>query len=154
MQKAASKKPVRGRESAAPVQPVLDINSVIEKLKLPGVDVPSLVESRRKDVEALLDANEKAYEAIETLNRRQANLLAASLKEWNDGARELLTSGNAQTAASRTATRVQQAVSQAMYGMRELAELAAKSYEEVADILNKRANCGLEEFRLSLKKAA
>jgi len=153
MQKAtASKRPVRARSDVVATPPAIDVRKILEKLKLPGIDVNGLVEARRKDVEALLAANQKAYQALDSLNRRQSEVLTAAMIGWNEGARELLTAGSAQTAASRSAERAKQAFSQAMADMRELADLAAKSTEEVTSILNKRMNDGLDEFRRSLKK--
>ena len=54
---------------------------MLESFKLPGVDMTSLLEARRKDVEALAEANTLAYEGMQALVRKQTEMLNASARE-------------------------------------------------------------------------
>jgi hypothetical protein len=56
---------------------------VFESLKLLGIDTRKLLESGRKDIEALLETNEKVFMGAEALTRKQADLLGELAKEWH-----------------------------------------------------------------------
>ena len=47
---------------ATPFNPLTDFTKMLEKFNFPGVDSTSITESRRKDMEALTEANRLAYE--------------------------------------------------------------------------------------------
>ena len=138
---------------ASPLLSKPDLRRLLEGLKLPGIDVQGLLESRGKDVEALLAANRKAMEGYQELARKQAELLAEAMRELQDGAREVLSPAAAPETLSRAATRAQKAFTQALADMRTLAEMAASSHQEVMSIVNQRIADGLRELRASLSKA-
>lgn len=130
-----------------------DIRAIMEQLAVPGLDIKHLIESSRKDVEALVAANERAYASIDTLVRRQAELLTKSMNEWQSGTKDLLTGkAMAKTAAERV-DQAQQALEQALGNMREMAEFVAKSHEEVTGILNRRFKESMEDFKARMKAA-
>jgi len=133
--------------------PLPDIRTIIEQLKVPGLDIKHVIESSRKDVEALVAANERAYGAIDTLVRRQADLLAKTMNEWQAGTKDLITGKAAAKSASRQVDQAQQALGRALGNMREMAEFVAKSQEEVAGILNNRIKESMEDFKTRLKSA-
>ena len=67
---------------ANPQMPIMDINQLMEQFKIPGVDVSAIMESRRKDIEALVAANRQAYEGMQKLGQRQAEMLRDAMAEW------------------------------------------------------------------------
>lgn len=138
-------------ESASILPPTLDIRKVIEQFKIPGLDMKTLLESSRKDVEAVVAANEHAYRAMDALVRRQAELVAATLGEWQNGTKDLLTGKSAAETAARQATQVQQNLERVLGNVREMAEFVAKSHEEVTGIINNRIKQGMEEFKERVK---
>ncbi len=75
-----------------PTSPITDISKMFEQLKLPGVDMSSIVESRRKDIEALAQANQVALKGVASIADKQAEFLqavmtdvAAKLKSASEG---------------------------------------------------------------------
>jgi phasin family protein len=132
--------------------PTLDIRKLLEKLKLPGVDVQALIDSSRKDLETLKAANEQAYVGYQALTRRQGEILAEAMQEWQAGAQQLLSAKGAPELANITSSRAQHAFGQALANMREMAEMAARSHEQVIGIVNKRVHEGLDGIREQLNK--
>lgn len=130
--------------------PKLDLRSLLERLKIPEIDAKTLIEGRRKDIEALLTANEKAFAAFEALTRKQAELLSEVMKEWQAGARDFVAHTGAADKVNQTAAHAQKVFTQALAAMKEMAEIASKSTQEVVTILNQRYHAGLEEIRTSL----
>ena len=55
--------------------PFMDISKLMEQFKIPGVDLGAVVEARRKDIEALTQANQQAYQGMQALAQRQAEIL-------------------------------------------------------------------------------
>ena len=55
--------------------PFGDFTKMIQQFKVPGFDVAPIIESRRKDMEALVQANKAAYEGMQALARKQTEIL-------------------------------------------------------------------------------
>ena len=65
-----------------------DLGKLVEKFKLPGIDVEAIVESQKKDMEALAEANRQAYEGIKALAQRRNEILQEALVEWQDAMKD------------------------------------------------------------------
>lgn len=138
-------------EDATPARPaLLDISGALNQLKLPGIDISALIESRRKDVEAVLAANEQAYRGLEAVAKRQREMLTEAMKSLRSGAQETLTTPGAAAKAGRIAGQAQQALGQALADMKELAELSARSQQQVVQTLGKRLREGINEASTQL----
>ena len=75
--------------------PFPDINQLLAQFKLPGVDVNALIEGRRKDIEAVAAANRHAYEGMQLLAQRQAEMLREAIAEWQQAASQAMSSQGA-----------------------------------------------------------
>ena len=137
---------------AKPKASALDIRGMLEKLKLPGVDVAGLVDSRRQDIEALIAANKKAYSGFEAVTRRQREMLAEAMKELQDNAKATLAADGAKKRVSLVAEHAKKALDQALADMKEIAELSATSQKHVMDTLTKRLRESLSETGKRLKR--
>src|SRR3954462_4321562 len=87
-----------------------DIGKLIEKFKVPGIDIAAIVEAQRKDMEALAEANRQAYEGIKALAQRRNEILQESLVEWQEAMKDA--DGKAALAKGAAAAKkgVQQAI--------------------------------------------
>lgn len=130
----------------------VDLKQLLENLKLPGVDAKVLLEGRRKDIEALLEANERAFVGVEALTRKQIETFSEIMHEWQQGTKDLLANEEGSKKAEHLTNQAQQAVSHALNHMIEMAEIAAQSNNEVRNILEVRYRNALTEFRDSLRK--
>ncbi|MBX3642390.1 MAG: TIGR01841 family phasin [Rubrivivax sp.] len=121
-----------------------DLGKLLGRFKLPGIDVAAIVESQRKDMQALADANRQAYEGIKALAERRNEMLKEAFIQWRDamkGAKgtELLT---------KQAELARQGVQDAIANVRELAQMEAQSRKEAWKIVQDR----FEENLANLKK--
>lgn len=143
----------RHAQSHAEVRhPKLDLQALLERFKLPGINADALIESRRKDIEALLAANERVFNGIEALSQKQIELLADVMKEWQESAKEAVAKSSGTDKVNQAVAHAQHAFSHALANMKDMADIAAKSHEDVLAILTKRYRDGVEEFRNSLQK--
>ncbi|MGE5546291.1 MAG: phasin family protein [Solirubrobacterales bacterium] len=124
-----------------------DISKLVGDLKVPGVDVETIVASQRKNFEALTQANKLAYEGLQAVVKRQAEILRQTMDEVAQVAKDITEPGTAQDKAAKQADMAKDAFERALGNMRELAEMMAKANTEAFDLLNKRFSQNMEEVR-------
>ncbi len=117
------------------------------KYKLPGVDMNAVVESQRKNLEALTNANRVAIEGVQAVAKRQAEILQETMDEASAAMDKLTKAGSPQDAAANQAEFAKSAFEKALGNMRELAELVAKSNTEATQTINSRISETLDEIK-------
>jgi phasin family protein len=127
--------------------PFIDFTKMLQQFKLPGVDMASIVDARRKDIEALAEANKIAYEGMKALAQKQADILRTTMEEIQASAKGMTTGDNPLANAGQQGELAQQSVQKAFANMRELAEMAYKSQTEAFTIISKRAMQNIEEMK-------
>jgi hypothetical protein len=60
--------------------PIHDLTRLMTEFKVPGVDLAPIIESRRKDMEALVASNRAAYDAMQALARKQTELMTQAMQ--------------------------------------------------------------------------
>lgn len=148
-----------GRKTTPPAD-VVDVEDVsktglgalLGKLKLPEVNLAGFTDSRRKDVEALVAANEMAYRGFEAVTRRQVEMLSEALRALKESATETRATQGAKERTTLVISEAQNAVTQALANMKELAEMSAKSQQQVMDTLSKRLREGISEITTGVKR--
>lgn len=131
--------------------PLGDIKKAFEQFKLPGVDVQSLIDGRRADIEAVTAANKRAFEGIKSLAERQAEMLRESAKEFQDAIKELQ-GLSASDRAARTAELGREAMQKALTNMKELADTSVKSQTEAWQLVNDRFKENLAEMKQAFQR--
>ncbi len=126
--------------------------SMLKDYKLPGVDMDAIVASQRKNVEAVAAANRVAFEGMQAVARRQAEILQETMNEATKAIDAVAKAGSPADAAAKQAELAKDAFERALGNMRELAEMVAKSNQEATNAVNKRITESLDEFKeLALK---
>lgn len=149
----AKARPTRRKASAAKTAaqpaaaPAFDVQALLEKARLPSLDVSGLIDARRRDIDALLEANAQAYRGLEALNRRQAQILADTLKQLRAGAKEFMAEEGATRKAGKASELAQRAFGQALSHMKEVAEAATQAQQDMLAVLKKRQAQRMAEFQ-------
>lgn len=125
--------------------PFPDIAKILGQLKIPGVDVNAIVDSSRKDIEAITQANRQAYENMQALARREAEMLSQTVTEIQSALSGL--AGKPAEAAAKGSALAQQAVAKTLASMLDVAESASKAQAQAYETLNRRCQERLEELR-------
>ena len=132
--------------------PTFNINELLERFRLPGVDLAALAEAQRKNMQALQEANQKAYNGTLALVKRQAEIFEETMAQWQKAAKEL--SGKSPSESLTLQVELaRKALENALAHMRELAEMAVKSQSQAYEVIAKRAKASMEEFRDQFKKS-
>lgn len=117
-----------------------------------GVDVNAILESQRKNVEALNAANQRALEGVQAIANRQREILEQTMNEASAALKTLSTAGSPQDATAKQAELLKTAFEKALANMRELADTMTKANTEAFDTINKRISESLDEIKeLALK---
>jgi phasin family protein len=124
-----------------------EFQKMIQQYKLPGVDMDALVAGQRKNMEALTAANRVAFEGVQAVARRQAEILKETMDEATKAVQSVSKSGSPTEAAAKQAEIAKNAFERALSNMRELAEMVAKSQQEAGNAINTRIAQSLDEFK-------
>lgn len=125
-----------------------DVTQMLKDMQVPGIDVNALMETQRRNIEALTAANRAAVDGMQAVARRQAEIMAQSLSEVSNLAQELAQStSNPQEMGTKQAEVIRHAFEKALANMRELAEMVSKANTEAFDVMNKRFTESLEELK-------
>jgi phasin family protein len=130
--------------------PIVDLNKIMEQWKLPNVDLQSIMEGRRRDIEAIVKANEVALNGIKSVADKQAEILQTVLAELGTKLKSMAQDGSPSAKATEMA---QQAVEKALGAMRALAEANGQSQAQVLDVINTRVQQSMDEIRATLKRS-
>ena len=127
------------------------IEQLLKQFNLPGLDINSLIESQKKDIEALTAANQRAYEGVQSLAQRQIELLQEAMQKWQASTHGANVGQAIASGAPKQVEAAKQAFEQAFANMRELTEMAAKSQTEAYSIIQKRMQERMEEIARPLQ---
>ena len=133
-----------------PANPFLDVTQLMAQFQLPGVDMNAIVEGRRKDIEALTEANRIAFEGMQKLAQKQVEILQKSMQEAH-AVMQGMTPGQPSANAGRQGELIQKAFQDALANMRELAEMAGKSQQQALEVVSRRVQENIEEAKKLLQ---
>ena len=132
---------------AAPTAAFDDIGKIIAKFKLPGVDVAAIVESQRKDVEALAEANRQAFEGMQALAERRNEILKDSLSQWQAAMKNM----TGKDVLTNQAALAKESVQKAMNDIRELVDMEAQSRKKAWKVVQVRFDENLASLKSLLQ---
>ena len=114
---------------------------------LPNVDPQQIMDSQRKNIEALSSANQVAAQGMQAIYARQVEIMQQAMDEARTVAEDMTAATDPRDAAAKQAEIAKVAYEKALANMRELAEMTAKANAEAADAINARITESLEELR-------
>jgi phasin family protein len=116
-------------------------------------DVEGFVASQRKNVEALTAANQLAFEGVQALVRRQAEIVRENVEELTKITRELTAAGSPEDKLVKQTQMAKEAFENALGHVRELTGLVQKSSSQAVEVLSKRVADNLDEVKAAITKA-
>ena len=115
----------------------------LQSLNLTGT-AAAMMENGRKDIEALVEANKRSYQGLQSVVQRQSEMLRQSITNWQEAV-----SGMQGQDMSANLAKLDEmgksAFQQALNDLRELAEVAAKSQSEAFDVVRQRIQDNVEQ---------
>jgi phasin family protein len=125
------------------VKPLAGMAERMQNLPLAGA-AGAIGESGRKDLQALVQANEKSYQGLQAVVQRQTEMLKASIGEWQGTVRGMSSADPGENLA-RLDAMGKAAFRRALDDIRELSELAARSQAEAFEVVRQRIRDNVDE---------
>jgi phasin family protein len=139
------------RQSAQ--QATQEFTKLFSQLKMPGLpDVEALVAAQRKNFEAMTTANKVAMEGAQTVARRHMEIMQAAMTDMTETVKSLTSVESPQAQAAKQADLLKSAYEKAVANMHELSELMQKANGEAVSLLNKRFVEAIDEVKLLIDK--
>jgi phasin family protein len=110
-----------------------------------------LIEGRRRDLDAILQANKKSYQGLQSVVERQTSMLKESIAQWQSVARMMSASGPRES-ISKLDELAKQSFGMAIANIRELAELTARSQADAFNVVRQRIRENIEEVTQLLNR--
>lgn len=130
-----------------------DFEKMMGDFKMPGLDYQSMMESQRRNIEALTALNQQAAAGIQAVGQRQAEIMQTLMSEASTSAQQL-SGSSPEERASKQAELTRLAFERAVTNMRELSEMVSKSQNEALETINKRVSESLKEVQSLIDKTA
>ena len=119
----------------------------LDRFKVPGVDTSLIMESQKKNFEALIKANQKAAEGYQTLMHRQSEILSETIQSIQASAADLMRANDGRDLPKMQAEVVEKTIGQALNHMKELAELAISANGDAFKVIQDRAKESIAEMQ-------
>ena len=123
------------------------ITKLVRDLSLPGINLQSVVDSRRKDFEALVELNRQAIEGAQSISQKQVEILRQTFEQLREILKTAAAGGVSPGTTEGTGELVQRAVNTALQNMRDLAAIAYKTQTDAFSVATKRMEESLEELK-------
>jgi phasin family protein len=120
--------------------PGFDFAKLVESCQISGVDMMSLIDMEKKNIDALTEVNRSAYESWRNLMVRQTEVFQETMKA-------IAAEAGSETVAERRAEIARQGFERALANMRQLAETATDSQKQTIEIMRRRFEEGMAAMR-------
>jgi phasin family protein len=127
--------------------PENDFTKLFADFKIPGVDFDALAQTQRRNLEALVAANQLAVEGVQAVTRRQAEILKTTMEEAVAAVQSAFDQTPPEQKLAKQAELAKVAFEKGLANARELAELVTKSNREAFELINKRVAQTIDELR-------
>ena len=110
-----------------------------------------LVTARRKDLDAILEANKKSYAGLQSVVQRQVQALKDAVSEWRLVIK-LLAEGGAKESFSKLDELALASFKMALANIRDLAEMTARSQASAYEVVSRRIREDVDELTRLLEQ--
>ena len=127
-------------------QPFGDVTAMMAQFKMPGIDMAAILEARRKDIQALVDANTASFESMQALAKKQTEMLSLAMQGMQDAAKSAVgASGPADVGQQGEVIR--KGFEKTLANMKELAEMAQHAQSDAMVRISQRAAHQMQEIK-------
>lgn len=119
----------------------------VPDFNVPSVDVDSIVDAQKKNVEAISSASKMAFEGAQAIMERQGELAHKAIEEITEAVKDLSEASSPQEGISKQADVTKDALERSLSNVSELTDMMTKSNQAVFDLLNKRINQVITEYQ-------
>ena len=130
---------------------LMDVSKMMGEFKMPSFNFEALMTAQRKNIEAMTAVNQAAYESIQSLARRQAELVRQGFEEATSTMSAVMSSPSPEEKVIRQAEASKAAVDKCLANARDIAETITKCNTQAMEKVSARLNESVEELRDIIK---
>ncbi|EJL80275.1 TIGR01841 family phasin [Variovorax sp. Varisp85] len=147
---SSTKEAPNAAEMLNPLKNLKAMTDRLQDLNLTG-GASKLLESGQKDLQALMQANEKSYQGLQTVVQRQTEMIKSAIAEWQTAAKEM-PGKDAKANLAKLDELGRQSFQRAIDDIKELANLAAKSQADAFELVRQRIQANVDEVTKMLQR--
>ena len=127
-------------------QPFGDVSAMMAQFKMPGIDMAAIVEARRKDIQALVDANAATLESMQAIANKQTEMLSQAMQGMQDAAKSAVGVGGPADVGKQGEV-IRKGFEKTLANMKELADMAQNAQSEAMARITQRATHQMQEIK-------
>jgi phasin family protein len=127
--------------------PMFDFEALLKQFSVPNVDARAIMEAQKKNIEALVAANQKIAESMQKIAQQEQKIVQEAISDWTAAAGKVKGDGDIEAQTALQTEAAIKAVEDGIKHMRNFAELVAKAQIDSMTILNKRMDESIAELR-------
>lgn len=117
-------------------------------------DADSFMELQRKNMQAITEAQQLAFESVQAVAQRQGELLSQIVEDNSTVAQEIISEGSPEQKVAKQTDLVKSVYERSVSNYKELADMINKTSLEAADIINQRVAASLTEFKSAVAQSS
>ena len=117
-------------------------------------DFKTIMETQRKNIQAITEANQRAFQGWQSLAQRQTEMLSQFVQDNSGLARETFTEGTPEAKFAKQAELVRTSYEKTVENAQELVELASKCTKDASEVINRRVVASFNEIKSKSKTGA
>ena len=126
---------------------MFDFQSMFSNAKMPGFDVEAILAAQKKNVEAVIGANQIVAEGYQAVAKRQLEMARSTIQDSQARLTELMSSASPEEGMAKQAEIVKSGIEQATQSMHEMSEVLRKSQTEAFGLIKRRMDEGVDEIK-------
>jgi phasin family protein len=126
---------------------IMDISKMMGEFKMPGFNMDALMAAQRKNIEAMTALNQAAFESMQSIAHRQAELARQTWEDTSNLMNAIMSPPTPEEKVVRQAEASKAAVEKCMANAREIGETVAKCNYQAMETVSNRLSEGIEELR-------
>ncbi len=124
-----------------------DVQKLFADAQLPGINAEAILAFQKKNIEAVVSANQAVVDGVQAVARRQAEIAQESVRELSARFGEVVDGTNVKDPLGRQTDLLKDAVDKTAENMTELSDLVRKSQTEAFEILRRQVADNLDELK-------
>lgn len=126
---------------------MFDFQSMFNNAKIPGLDVEALLAAQKKNVEAVIGANQIVAEGFQAVAKRQVEIAQATFQDAQARVTDMMTDTSPEGRVAKQAEMVKTGIEQASQSMHEVSEVLRKSQTEAFALIKRRMDESVDEIK-------
>lgn len=127
-------------------QPFGDVTAMMGQFKMPGIDMAAIVEARRKDIQALVDANTASFASMQAMASKQTEMLTQAMQGMQDAAKDFAGDGGPADVGKQGEV-IRKGFEKTLANMKELADMAQHAQSDAMARITQRATDQMQEIK-------